>query len=286
MDLLTKIDLHMHSTCSDGTDTPEQLLENVRKAGITFFSVTDHDSVEAAGMMADIRSVNDPFFISGVELSCKDEDGQYHILGYAIDPQARPIRNVVHKAHNIRMDKVVMRLRKLKEDFGITFPEEEVELLLAQPNPGKPHIGNLMVRYGYTESKEQAFREYLNDMRIPSGYVRPEEAIKAILDSGGVPVLAHPFYGSGDQLILGAEMEERLRKLIRFGLEGTEAYYSGFTEKLTRQMLALADAFGLYVTAGSDYHGTNKMVKLGETGLEETTERPENLRRFIGRIMK
>ena len=280
MDLLTKIDLHMHSTCSDGTDTPEQLLENVRKAGITFFSVTDHDSVEAAGMMADIRSVNDPF------LSCKDEDGQYHILGYAIDPQARPIRNVVHKAHNIRMDKVAMRLRKLKEDFGITFPEEEVELLLAQPNPGKPHIGNLMVRYGYTESKEQAFREYLNDMRIPSGYVRPEEAIKAILDSGGVPVLAHPFYGSGDQLILGAEMEERLRKLIRFGLEGTEAYYSGFTEKLTRQMLALADAFGLYVTAGSDYHGTNKMVKLGETGLEETTERPENLRRFIGRIMK
>ena len=286
MDLLTKIDLHMHSTCSDGTDTPEQLLENVRKAGITFFSVTDHDSVEAAGMMADIRSVNDPFFISGVELSCKDEDGQYHILGYAIDPQARPIRNVVHKAHNIRMDKVVMRLRKLKEDFGITFPEEEVEFLLAQPNPGKPHIGNLMVRYGYTESKEQAFREYLNDMRIPSGYVRPEEAIKAILDSGGVPVLAHPFYGSGDQLILGAEMEERLQKLIRFGLEGTEAYYSGFTEKLTRQMLALADAFGLYVTAGSDYHGTNKMVKLGETGLEETTERPENLRRFIGRIMK
>ena len=286
MDLLTKIDLHMHSTCSDGTDTPEQLLENVRKAGITFFSVTDHDSVEAAGMMADIRSVNDPFCISGVELSCKDEDGQYHILGYAIDPQARPIRNVVHKAHNIRMDKVVMRLRKLKEDFGITFPEEEVELLLAQPNPGKPHIGNLMVRYGYTESKEQAFREYLNDMRIPSGYVRPEEAIKAILDSGGVPVLAHPFYGSGDQLILGAEMEERLRKLVRFGLEGTEAYYSGFTEKLTRQMLALADAFGLYVTAGSDYHGTNKMVKLGETGLEETTERPENLRRFIGRIMK
>jgi predicted metal-dependent phosphoesterase TrpH len=286
MDLLTKIDLHMHSTCSDGTDTPEQLLENVRKAGITFFSVTDHDSVEAAGMMADIRSVNDPFFISGVELSCKDEDGQYHILGYAIDPQARPIRNVVHKAHNIRMDKVAMRLRKLKEDFGITFPEEEVELLLAQPNPGKPHIGNLMVRYGYTESKEQAFREYLNDMRIPSGYVRPEEAIKAILDSGGVPVLAHPFYGSGDQLILGAEMEERLRKLVRFGLEGTEAYYSGFTEKLTSQMLALADAFGLYVTAGSDYHGTNKLVKLGETGLEETTERPENLRRFIGRIMK
>ena len=286
MDLLRKIDLHMHSTFSDGTDTPEMLLQHVKEAGITFFSVTDHDSVEAAGLMADIRSVNDPFFISGVEFSCKDEDGQYHILGYAIDPSSRPVRGIVHKAHTIRMDKVVQRLEKLRKDYGILFPPEEVERLLHEPNPGKPHIGNLMVRYGYVESKEQAFREYLNEMRIPSGFVRPEEAIRAILDGGGVPVLAHPFYGSGDQLILGMEMEERLQKLIRFGLEGTEAYYSGFTEKMTREMLGMAERYGLYVTAGSDYHGTNKLVKLGETGLEETTERHENLQKFIGRILK
>ena len=286
MDLLKKIDLHMHSTYSDGTDTPEQLLQHVKEAGITFFSVTDHDSVEAAGLMADLRSVNDPFFISGVEFSCRDEEGQYHILGYGIEPEARPIRTIVNKAHTIRMDKVVMRLKKLKEEFGIHFPEKEITELLQQPNPGKPHIGNLMVRYGYVKSKEQAFREYLNGMRVKGGYVRPEEAIKAILDSGGVPVLAHPFYGSGDQLILGAEMEERLLKLIRFGLEGTEAYYSGFTEKLTKQMLAWAEKYNLYVTAGSDYHGTNKMVKIGETNLEETAERPENLKRFIGRILK
>ena len=286
MDLLKKIDLHMHSTYSDGTDTPEQLLQHVKEAGITFFSVTDHDSVEAAGLMADLRSVNDPFFISGVEFSCRDEEGQYHILGYGIEPEARPIRTIVNKAHTIRMDKVVMRLKKLKEEFGIHFPEKEITELLQQPNPGKPHIGNLMVRYGYVKSKEQAFREYLNGMRVKGGYVRPEEAIKAILDSGGVPVLAHPFYGSGDQLILGAEMEERLLKLIRFGLEGTEAYYSGFTEKLTKQMLAWAEKYNLYVTAGSDYHGSNKMVKIGETNLEETAERPENLKRFIGRILK
>ena len=232
MDLLKRIDLHMHSTCSDGTDSPEELLQHVKEAGITFFSVTDHDSVMAAGMMADIRSVNDPFFISGVEFSCKDEEGQYHILGYAIDPEARPVRDLVRKSHAIRMDKVVMRLEKLKNDFGITFPEEEIELLLRQPNPGKPHIGNLMTRFGYVKSKEEAFRNYLNDMRIPSGYVRPEEAILGILDSGGVPVLAHPFYGSGDQLILGMEMEERIVKLRKFGLEGVEAFYSGFTDKL------------------------------------------------------
>ena len=286
MDLLKKIDLHMHSTYSDGTDTPEEILQHVKEAGITFFSVTDHDSLTAAGMMEDIRSVNDPFFIRGVEFSCQDEEGQYHILGYAIDPAARPVRDIVARAHSIRMEKVVMRLEKLRKDFGIIFPKEEIARLLDQPNPGKPHIGNLMVLYGYVKSKEQAFREYLNDMRVKSSYVRPEEAIKAILDSGGVPVLAHPFYGSGDQLILGTEMEERLQKLIRYGLEGTEAYYSGFTDKLTRIMLGLAEKYNLYVTAGSDYHGTNKMVKLGETGLEQTSERPENLRRFIGRILK
>ena len=96
-----------------------------------------------------------------------------------------------------------------------------------------------------------------------------------------MPVLAHPFYGSGDQLILGMEMEERLQKLIRFGLEGAEAYYSGFTDKLTRIMLGLAEKYNLYVTAGSDYHGTNKLVRIGETGLEQTSERPENLKIII-----
>ena len=285
MDLFRKIDLHMHTTVSDGTDTPEEILDRVRDAGITLFSVTDHDSAKASGIIPAIRTPEDPLFESGVEFSCKDEDGQYHILGYGYDPAAASIRDMVDKSHSLRLKKVRKRLDFLRDRFGFVFPEAEIGKLFRQDNPGKPHIGNLMVRYGYAESKEQAIKGFINQVHFPNEYIRPEEAITAILEGGGVPVLAHPFYGSGDQLILGEDMEMRIRKLMDFGLQGVEAYYSGFTWKLTRQMLAYAVQFDLFVTAGSDYHGTNKLVTLGDTGLTEGAELPEGLIRFIGRIM-
>ena len=148
-------------------------------------------------------------------------------------------------------------------------------------NPGKPHIGNLMVKYGYAETKEQAIREYINKLHFKGEYVRPEEAIRGILASGGIPVLAHPTYGSGDQLILGEDMDRRLRRLMDFGLMGVEAFYSGFTEKIRGELLGFAERYGLYVTAGSDYHGTNKLIELGDTGLQSDTEWPFGLRRFL-----
>ena len=141
-----------------------------------------------------------------------------------------------------------------------------------------------MVRYGYARSKEEAIKDYINKLHFRSEYVRPEEAIAGILRSGGIPVLAHPVYGSGDQLILGDEMDARLRRLMDFGLRGVEAYYSGFTAKLREQMLAFASQYGLYVTAGSDYHGANKLVALGDTGLGGPDEWPEGLRRFLADV--
>ena len=145
---------------------------------------------------------------------------------------------------------------------------------------GKPHIGNLMVKYGYAESKEQAIREFIDKAHFKGQYVKPEEAIEGILGSGGIPVLAHPFYGSGDQLILGQEMEERLVKLKGYGLRGVEAFYSGFTDKLRNQMIEFADKYDLYITAGSDYHGTNKWIDLGDNGLGEGPK-PERMVRFL-----
>jgi len=286
MDPVRKIDLHMHTTFSDGTDTPEELLQNVREAGITLFSVTDHDSIGGAARIRKLRTDADPLFVEGVEFSCRDEEGKYHILGYGYDPLAPSILKLTGETHMLRMKKVRRRLEILRDEYSVQFPDEEVEKLLQQENPGKPHIANLMVRYGFAGSKDEAIKDVLNKIRLHSEYLRPEKAIQGILEAGGVPVLAHPFYGSGDELVLGEEMEARLRKLIGFGLEGVEAFYSGFTDKLKRDMLAYAEQFGLYVTAGSDYHGSNKLVVLGDTGLRETTEIPEGLRKFIGRIMK
>ena len=278
---LYHIDLHLHTNVSDGTDTPEELLRCVREAGIRLFSITDHDGYNAHEALRGRMAEDDPRLLTGIEFSCKDEEGKYHILGYNFDPDADAIVNVVEIGHAYRMRKVRKRLDLLKEEYNIDLPEEEVKHLLAMENPGKPHIGNLLVKYGYSETRDQAINEIINKLHVHSEYVRPEEAIAGILGAGGIPVLAQPLFGSGDELILGDEMDARLRRLMGFGLQGVEGFYSGFTDKLRAQVLALAEKYGLYVTAGSDYHGKNKLVRLGDTGLDEVTEFPEGLTRFL-----
>lgn len=276
-----RIDLHMHTTVSDGTDTPEEIISRVKEAGIDLFSVTDHDAVKGGSLVRSVLTPSDPRFIPGVEFSCKDEKGKYHVLGYGFDPDAPAIRAVVEHGHSLRMKKVTARLDFLKTRFGFAFPEKDISQLLALDNPGKPHIANLMVRYGFAETKEQAIRTYIDQLKFRDEYVRPEQAIRGILAGGGIPVLAHPSFGDGDQLILGREMEERIRRLMDFGLQGLEAYYSGFTDRIRAEVLAFAEKFDLYVTAGSDYHGRNKLVELGDTELGAPRDWPEGLRRFL-----
>lgn len=276
-----KIDLHMHTTVSDGTDSPEQIVARVREAGITLFSVTDHDAVKAGRIIPPLLAEGDPAFITGAEFSCRDGEGKYHILGYGYDPDVETMRELVETGHRLRIGKVRARLDFLKKEFGFSFPEEDLRRLFELDNPGKPHIANLMVRLGYAENKDQAIREYINRIRFRNEYFRPEQAIGAILGGGGIPVLAHPSYGDGDQLVLGEEMDARLRRLMGFGLQGVEAFYSGFTPRLCREMLSFAERYGLYVTAGSDYHGQNKLIRLGDTGLDSAAEPPEGLTRFL-----
>ena len=279
-----RIDLHMHTTVSDGTDSPEEILVNVKNAGIELFSVTDHDAVKSSGIIPALLKKNDPHFICGAEFSCKDDEGKYHILGYGYDPDSGAIRDLVEYGHSLRMKKVNARLDFIKTEFGFGFPDEEISRLLAQDNPGKPHIANLMVKYGYADSRETAIRQYIDKLRFRSEYLSPERSISGVLEGGGIPVLAHPSYGNGDQLILGEEMEQRIRRLMDFGLMGLEGFYSGFTGKLSREILGYAERYGLYVTAGSDYHGRNKLVELGDTGLEPGAVYPHGLTRFLSDV--
>ena len=176
------------------------------------------------------------------------------------------------------------RLDFLRKEFGFGFDPQDIAALMAMDNPGKPHIGNLMVKYGYAETKEKAIKQYINKLRFGSEYVTPKEAIEGILGSGGIPVLAHPAYGNGDQLILGEELSDRVDRLIGYGLRGVEGFYSGFTDKIRAQVLTIAENRGLYITAGSDYHGSNKLVKLGDTGLGSDTVRPAALDSFLADV--
>lgn len=278
------IDLHIHTTVSDGTEPPEVVLGSVKAKSLKLFSVTDHDAIKGCQIMQELLRPEDPQFICGVEFSCKDEQGQYHILGYNYDPMAASMQQIIQLGHSYRMKKVKARLDFLKERFHIEFPDFELEHLYSLDNPGKPHIGNLMVKYGYVKTKEEAFKHYMDKISFRNEYVRPEEAIMGILNGEGIPVLAHPSYGSGEQLIIGEEMEHRLRRLMDFGLQGVEAFYSEFTPSLQVEMLAFAEKYDLFVTAGSDYHGTNKPVILGETNLRADTPIPDGLLRFLEKV--
>lgn len=284
MRFLDKIDLHIHTTVSDGTDSPLGLVEHVKDAGITLFSVTDHDALDACSVIKSNLSEGDPSFISGVEFSCKDEDGKYHILGYGYDEKAPSIQKIVDIGHGFRMNKLIKRLDFLKKEFGFCFSEEDREILFALNNPGKPHIGNMMVKYGFAPTKEIAIENYIDKCVSKTEYLRPKDAISAILKGGGIPVLAHPSYGRGDELIIGEDMGNRLKKLIGMGLKGVEAFYSGFTLPLQKEILFFADKYDLYVTAGSDYHGENKLVRLGDTNLSGDGEYPEGLKRFLNDV--
>lgn len=282
---MKKIDLHTHTIFSDGTDSPSEIIEKARVAGLDLLSVTDHDSIRAGieipPLMTQLQPDQRIEFIRGVEFSCKDEQGKYHILGYGYDPDTPGIAEVVAKGHEMRMQKTKARLAFLEEAFGFRFTEEEVEELLARDNPGKPHIANLMIQHGYAADKKDAIANYINKKKLKNVHVHPQEAIEGILKSGGIPVLAHPSYGDGDQWIIGEEMEQRLLRLMDFGLKGLEAFYSGFTPKIQSEALLLAERYDLYVTAGSDYHGSNKMIDLGWTNLEDLSEAPPGLHRFL-----
>ncbi|MBQ9030220.1 MAG: PHP domain-containing protein [Parasporobacterium sp.] len=280
---LKNIDLHMHSNVSDGTDSPKELLALVKEKKISLFSLTDHDALNGA---MEIQNHLDQFpepllFLRGVELSCQDARGKYHILGYQYDRKGGPLHQMVQKAHDIRLEKVTARLDFLKREFGFSFREEDVRALFQNHNPGKPHIAKMMVTYGYAESVSDAMKRFLNKKKFPNVALPPEKAIGSIIDSGGTAILAHPAYGDGDQLILGEDMDQRIRYLMDFGLQGMECYYSSFTPRIIEEMLDLAGKYQLFVTAGSDYHGSNKLVCLGDTNLPAPQDRAPGFHAFL-----
>lgn len=277
-------DLHIHTSVSDGTDTPEELLEKVRSLSMKVFSITDHDASKGCRSIAKNLSSNDPRFITGAEFSCRDSKGKYHILAYGYGLESESIKRLIETGHSYREKKLERRLELLKSKYAITFPDDEIEALRALDNPGKPHLGNLLAKYGFAQSKDEAIDKFVNTIHTQSEYVSPEYAIDAIIAAGGIPVLAHPTFGSGREFIVGDEMKHRLERLISFGLKGVEAFYSKFTPELNKELLSFATDFNLYVTAGSDYHGKNKDIPLGETNMQSIKTLPEGMKRFFAEV--
>ena len=220
----SRIDLHMHSTASDETDAPLQLAEKAKAAGIEVFALTDHDTVAGAEQLAG-RLPEGVTFVPGIEFSCRMDTGKCHILGYRCDTSHPAFQASIREGAALREGKLNLRLNFLR-DRGITFPEAETDALHRLPSAGKPHLGNLMVKYGYAASRAEAIRDVINLCPTGSSRISAETAMRAILASGGIPVWAHPLGGEGEKMVGPEQFGMMLDELSGYGLEGLECFYS------------------------------------------------------------
>ena len=255
----SKIDLHMHSKISDGTDWVPALLRKIQKLGITTFALTDHDTIKGALRMQKIvpGSIR---FIRGVELSCKTEIAKCHILGYNYDPENKEFREFVAEAHAVRRDKTERRFQYLTKELGFTFTEEEIAAVKRKTSPSKFDFAELIRKRLQKEqpgiTNKDIVAAYFKN--LPGGRVDALRGIKAIKAAGGVAVWAHPLGGTGERRISAEDFSRQLDLFCSVGLDGLECYYSEYTKDEIAMLCDAATQRGLKISGGSDYHGTGK----------------------------
>lgn len=263
------IDLHMHSTASDGTDDVHTLLTHLEAAGIKTFSLTDHDTIEGAMEMETIVPEGMTFF-RGIEFSCITSAGKCHILGYGYNKDARAFLQILQLGRDKRRNKLCKRLDFLKERFGIEVSEQERSHLFCCSSVGKPQLGNLLVSMGLAAHRHEAIEKYIEPCKTESDRLDASAVIKAILAAGGIPVWAHPYGGTDEREVPRQKFEAQLRILLSAGLMGLECYYAKYTEAQIAFLVAAAKEHDLLISGGSDYHGANKTVALGTLNAEGT----------------
>lgn len=261
------IDLHIHSTASDGTFTPLEIVAQAESIGLSAISVTDHDTV--TGSIEALNAKTKVSVISGIEISSNpplfsdfEISASFHILGYLFDPYEEKLNEMLRELQESRENRnplIVQKLNKL--GFEITIDEIKE---LSGGQVGRPHMAKLMLKKGYVKSISEAFDLYLaQGAKAHVGKFRPnsDEVIKLIKGAGGIPVLAHP----GLLNISDENFNTLIKELKRQGIMGIEAYYSKHDKNRTSFFIDCAQNNDLIVTGGSDFHGANKEnVKLGE----------------------
>lgn len=267
------VDLHTHSTASDGTDSPRELMERAVAQGITTLALTDHDTL--SGVQEALRDIPRGLrLVPGVEMSCRGRAGKCHILGLGVDPLAPELVKAVKELARLRREKLETRIRFLAER-GIDLPAGELESLRCVPSAGKPHLAGLLIKYGFAGDREEAF-QILRACRTGRDRIGAESAVQAILAAGGIPVWAHP-RGGVDETVGEAEFRALLPELTSYGLAGLECFYSLYPLALCRELEAAAREKGLLISGGSDYHGENKTVPLGRLCAQEAEVPMEEL---------
>ncbi|GAA2697534.1 MULTISPECIES: PHP domain-containing protein [Actinosynnema] len=260
-----RIDLHTHSTESDGTDTPAGLVAAAADAGLHAIAITDHDTAagwaEAAAALPAGMSL-----VRGAELSCASDDGRgrvitVHLLAYLYDPTSQALVEEQQRLRLERRQRLRVMAELMREDGFPVDPDEMMAAMPADAPAGRPHLAMALIRGGVVGSVDEAFARYLTSGRyyVPRTDTPVSRAIQMIEDAGGVTVLAHPFAVSRGPVI----SEAVLASLAEQGLAGVEVDHPDHDPATRVRVRGLARELGLLTTGSSDYHGTNKTVRIG-----------------------
>ena len=269
------IDLHTHTTCSDGTDSPRALINKALAQGIKVIGLTDHDSVAGwaeatAALRADIE------LVLGAEISCLTENGtSVHMLGLLFDGTNMQMLTMLEQTRDDRVPRMVKMIELLNNaGIGVTMQDIE-EVMPNGATMGRPHLADALVKRGVISSRDEGFKELLNNesqFYVAHIAPTPEVAIAQIRAAGGVAVIAHPFASHRGEIL----KPEAFASLVAAGLNGIEVDHRDQNIQERAMLQEIAQELGLVMTGSSDYHGKGKLNRLGEwTTSPEQWERLE-----------
>lgn len=247
------VDLHMHSTASDGVYSPPELMQHAKEAGLRIVALTDHDTTNGIEEAAPAARALEIDFIPGVEINTDTSGGEVHVLGYFLEyqrPQFQATLKILRNARERRGERIV----ELLNEEGLHIKWERVREI-AQGSVGRPHVAEALMEAGYVQSVAEAFDKYIGNGKpayVPRYKLSPEDATQLIVSANGLPVIAHPLTVPGL-----ATLHELLPALKAAGLVGLETYYGQYTHEDEQVLLAIARQYDLIPTGGTDYHGPN-----------------------------
>lgn len=257
-----RIDLHTHSTASDGTQSPAALIAEAKAAGLDMVALTDHDTTAGWEEAVDAALHEGISLVRGIEISCSRDHRSIHLLGYLPNPDDPRLAIELARARDSRVTRMDRMIERMAED-GIPVTVAEVRAQVAPgATLGRPHLADALVAKGVVADRDEAFRELLHDgSRYYVGHYAPDPvtAIRLVRGAGGVPVLAHPF-----AIRTATISDEMVEELAAAGLAGLEAHHRDHEPAEVERAVRLAGQHRLVVTGSSDYHGTGKLNRLGE----------------------
>jgi len=243
-----RVDLHVHTTASDGQFSPAEIVHQALEIGLEAIAITDHDTVDGVSEALQAARGTPLEVIPGVELSALDSKTEVHVLGYYVNHYHQRLRDTLDRLRDSRLQRARRILTRLAR-MGMPLDWDDVQRSAGQGVIGRPHISLAMLEHGYVSTVAEAFDLYIGRGR-PAYAERykllPADAVRAIMEAGGLPVLAHPL-----------EIAHLIPALVESGLRGLEAYYPRYAPDETEFLLRMAGKHALVATGGSDFHGTD-----------------------------